>query len=100
MSVGRMARGWINSSDSLHNGRALVRDGKGIFALFLRMFVFCFPTITAGGCLGVCTGSPAAAGLGPLLFLPCRSERGRRRGVQRWSGREKRMGENSLCGEE
>ncbi len=33
------------------------------------------------GCL---VGGPAAAGLGPLLFLPCRSGRHRRRGVQRY----------------
>ncbi len=52
----RMARGWINSSDRLHGGRALVRDGRGNLLSFWECLCFSFSTITEDGCLGVCTG--------------------------------------------
>ncbi len=55
-----VARGWINSSDWLHGGRALVRDGRGNVLSFWKCLCFIFPTITAGGCLGTCMGPELA----------------------------------------
>ncbi len=110
-----VARGWINSSDRLHGGQGTREGQKRKSALFLRMFVFYFSTITADGCLalvralylqqtqfplhlemngvrrgffkrGCLVGGWALAGLGPLLFLPCRSGRRRRRRVQHYPG--------------
>ncbi len=91
------------------------REGrKRKIALFSRMFVFIFSTVTADGCMGACTGpvatntipsapgrergekrflkrgllvgGPAVAGLDSLLFLSCRSGGRRRRRVQRYLG--------------
>ncbi len=110
----RVARGWINSSGRLHGGRALVRDGRGKLLSFWECLCFIFSTITADSCMVACTdpvatdtipsapgrewgakrflmrgllvGGPAVAGLGPLLFLSCRSGGRRGRKVQRYLG--------------
>ncbi len=97
LASARVARGWINSRYRLHEGRTLVRNGRGSFLSFWEFLCFIFPTITAGGgCLGTCidpvfstntipsapgdergekrfkrgclVGGLAVVGLGPLLF--------------------------------
>ncbi len=110
-----VARGWISSSDWLHGGRALVRNGRGNLLSFWKCLCFIFPTIKAGGCLGAWTGpefatntfhsapgiergdrklkrdclggGPAVARIGPFLFLSCRSGRRLMCRVQRYLAR-------------
>ncbi len=72
--LGRVARGWINSSGRLHGGRALVRDGRGKLLSFWECLCFIFSTITADGCMGACT-DPVATNTIP-------SAPGRKRGCQ------------------
>ncbi len=53
--VYHVSRGWIDLSDRLHEGRALMMNGRGILLSFWECLCFIYTTITAGGCLGACT---------------------------------------------